>query len=265
MMGSMRRIPCAVCSSGGLSTKFDPETNTFNQYTTLRASRSSSQEDRVGKSTGSCTSTSTSASSISSSSSSSSSSNSKASSKKKSKPYSVPGYQRGSLDIIQAVFQAHSIRDRMSFDAFMKSKYLRYWSGRKTDAEEIWCGITQSPVTDLTITSDQLGPLLLRLDEVSYQIEKEMQEERIAWEIEEMSHEFLENYFEVKSKGRKLSFSDFIAFENVQAEIWYNEKGLTENAVADIWETIAGCVSCSVDKATFLRIYSVVCGASYKF
>ena len=118
---------------------------------------------------------------------------------KKSKPYSVPGYQRGNLDILTAVFQAHSVHDRMSFDALLKSKYLRYWSGRTVEAEGIWCDVTGAAATDVPVTSDQLGALLLRLDEVSYQIEKEMEEERIAWEIEEMSHDFLENYFEVKA------------------------------------------------------------------
>lgn len=133
------------------------------------------------------------------------------------------------------------------------------------EAETIWCEITESTVPDLPISDEQLERLLLRLDELSSQIEKEMEEERISWEIEEMHHDFLENFFEVKSKGRKLSFADFIKFENVQAEMWYNEKGLTEKSVAEIWETIAGCVSSSVDKATFMRIYNVVCRSSYEF
>ena len=85
----------------------------------------------------------------------------------------------------------------------------------------------------------------------------------MAWQIQEMTHDALESYFEVKAQGRKLSYSDFMNFENVQAEIWYNEKGLTENVVADIWEKIAGCVSRSVDKSTFLKIYAMVCGSTY--
>ena len=50
-----------------------------------------------------------------------------------------------------------------------------------------------------------------------------MEEERVTWEIEELNYNFLDNYFEKKAKGRKLSFTDFIAFENVQAEIWYHD------------------------------------------
>ena len=51
----------------------------------------------------------------------------------------------------------------------------------------------------------------------------EMEEERVSWEIEELNYDFLDNYFEKKAQGRKLSFTDFMAFENVQAEIWYHD------------------------------------------
>ena len=50
-----------------------------------------------------------------------------------------------------------------------------------------------------------------------------MEEERVTWEIEELNYNFLDNYFEKTAKGRKLSFTDFMAFENVQAEIWYHD------------------------------------------
>ena len=125
-----------------------------------------------------------------------------------------------------------------------------------------------------------------------------MEEERVTWEIEELNYNFLDNYFEKKAKGCKLSFTDFLAFENVQAEIWYHDGkgrymgscfccvpelttfssptmmfcsnhdgylGLTANLVAQIWETMAGCVSRSVDKATFLSIYNKVCSNDYKY
>ena len=37
----------------------------------------------------------------------------------------------------------------------------------------------------------------------------------------------LENYFDKHHRGHKLSFNDFLSFEHVQAEIWYNDKGVT--------------------------------------
>jgi hypothetical protein len=60
------------------------------------------------------------------------------------------------------------------------------------------------------------------------------------------------------------SFSDFITWEQVQEEIWYNEKGLSEKGIAEIWEKIAGCVSREVSKETFVLIYQSVCDITYE-
>ena len=86
---------------------------------------------------------------------------------------------------------------------------------------------------------------------------------RLAWELEEIKHNFLDKYFESAARERELHFTDFISWESIQAELWYNKRGLSENIIADIWEGIAGCVSRGVDKDTFMRIYKVVCGATY--
>ena len=60
-----------------------------------------------------------------------------------------------------------------------------------------------------------------------------------------------------------MSFSDFINWENVQEEIWYNEKGLNVKGVADIWEKLTGCTSKDATKEIFVKIYSAVCDVSY--
>jgi hypothetical protein len=86
---------------------------------------------------------------------------------------------------------------------------------------------------------------------------------RLAWELEEIKHNFLDKYFESAARERELHFTDFITWESIQAELWYNKRGLSENIIADIWEGIAGCVSRGVDKDTFMRIYKVVCGSTY--
>ena len=86
--------------------------------------------------------------------------------------------------------------------------------------------------------------------------------QRLAWELEEIKHNFLENYFETASRGRKLHFTDFISWESVQAEIWYNKRGLTEVVIAEIWESDAGCISRGVDKETFVRIFKTICGVT---
>ena len=82
---------------------------------------------------------------------------------------------------------------------------------------------------------------------------------RLAWELEEIKHDFLEKYFESTARGKELSFSDFIAWESVQVQIWYNKRGLSERIVAEIWEKIAGCVTRGVDKDKFVTIYKTVC------
>ena len=78
-----------------------------------------------------------------------------------------------------------------------------------------------------------------------------------------MNHDLLETFFERNAVKNKLSFSDFINWENVQEEIWYNEKGIDVKGVADIWEKLAGCTSKEVSKEIFVKIYSAVCDVSY--
>jgi hypothetical protein len=82
---------------------------------------------------------------------------------------------------------------------------------------------------------------------------------RLAWELEEIKHNFLDKYFESASREKELSFFDFIAWESIQAQLWYNRKGLSERRIAEIWEKVAGCVTRGVDKDTFVKIYKTVC------
>jgi hypothetical protein len=96
------------------------------------------------------------------------------------------------------------------------------------------------------------------------QNELEMEKERLEWELDDLNHELLESFFERNSVKNKLSFSDFITWDQVQEEIWYNEKGLSEKGIAEIWEKIAGCVSREVNKETFVEIYQSVCEISYE-
>ena len=96
------------------------------------------------------------------------------------------------------------------------------------------------------------------------QNEMEMELERQAWDLDDLNHELLESFFEQNAVKNKLSFSDFMSWETIRDEIWYNEKGLSEKGVAEIWENIAGCVSREVDKATFVQIYQSVCSITYE-
>ena len=117
----------------------------------------------------------------------------------KKKSYDIPGYIRGDIVLLQSVFEAHSLREKLSFESFVKSRYLRFWPGRKAEAETIWMEITKSSstihspnsnnneeMTEMATSSihmDQLPELLKRLDEISYQMEKEMEDERVEWEV----------------------------------------------------------------------------------
>ena len=92
--------------------------------------------------------------------------------KKPKKSYDIPGYLRGDIELLKATFEVNSLRSRMSFDAFMKSRYLRFWPGRKAEAETIWMEITGSSTTDNPITWEHLPQLLTRLDDVSIQTER---------------------------------------------------------------------------------------------
>ena len=76
------------------------------------------------------------------------------------------------MELMKAVFEVNSLRSRISYDAFLKSRYLRFWPGRKAEAETIWMEITGSSSTDTPITSEHLSQLLTRLDDVSIQTER---------------------------------------------------------------------------------------------
>jgi hypothetical protein len=138
----------------------------------------------------------------------------------------MPGYHRGDLDLLTAVFEMNSSSNKMTLDGFFDSRYLRYWPGSKPAVEEIWREVTGGAASAPSfLHAEQLPDLLARLDDVALRCELEMEQERVTWEIEELNYNFLENFFEKKARGRKLSFSDFLSFENIQAEMWYNEKG----------------------------------------
>ena len=47
------------------------------------------------------------------------------------KSYNVPGYVRGRLDLISSVFKMNSFNGEMTYNAFLESKYLRFWPGIK--------------------------------------------------------------------------------------------------------------------------------------
>ena len=46
------------------------------------------------------------------------------------KTYNVPGYVKGKYDQIKAVFRTHSIDGKMTYQAFLDSRYLRFWPGK---------------------------------------------------------------------------------------------------------------------------------------
>ena len=195
-------------------------------------------------------------------------SSTKRSTTKVKKLYNVPGYMKGDLTLIRTVFDVKSVSGILSFEDFLDSKYLRFWPGRNIDVRRIWCEISEKCSVSCPITDNELPSLLHRLDEVAYQTEEAMKMERINWEIEDMKYDHLDNFFEKNAKlvgrSKKLSFNQFISFESVQAEMWYNEKGLTVNVIAEIWEKLAGCVSRHVEKETFIDIYNKVCKSTYQ-
>lgn len=46
------------------------------------------------------------------------------------KLYSAPGYIKGKFDLIRTVFRSHSANGQMTYNAFLDSKYLRFWPGK---------------------------------------------------------------------------------------------------------------------------------------
>ena len=53
---------------------------------------------------------------------------------KKTSKYSMPGYSKGDLDNLKVVFNLYATAEgkapSMSFESFLKSKYLRFWPGK---------------------------------------------------------------------------------------------------------------------------------------
>lgn len=60
---------------------------------------------------------------------------------KKTSKYSMPGYSKGDLDNLKVVFNLYAVVEEkapsMSFDSFVKSKYLRFWPGKDVHMQNI--------------------------------------------------------------------------------------------------------------------------------
>jgi hypothetical protein len=118
----------------------------------------------------------------------------------------LPGYERNDFALLLAVFNVNASpalngdgSTELSYDALVKSKYLRFWPGRKSEIEAIWMELTGGVDAEARpLTLAQLPALLSRLDEVAQQTEQEMEEERIQWAIDEIHHSHLDTYFDRK-------------------------------------------------------------------
>lgn len=62
---------------------------------------------------------------------------------KKTSKYSMPGYSKGDIDNLKVVFNLYAITDgkapSMSFESFVKSKYLRFWPGKSVFMLDMVC------------------------------------------------------------------------------------------------------------------------------
>jgi hypothetical protein len=202
---------------------------------------------------------------------------------KKSSKYGMPGYMSKDLDVLKVVFQLYSNGNEhnvpcLSLESLFNSKYLRYWPGTDEDAENIWrvvvgsglnkeLGSNTGPDSGFEsepITFKQLPYLLSQLDKFSDVSEKEMEMERKKWELDDLNHNRIEDFFDRTSRFNLLSFNDFIVWEGVKEELWYNEKGLKESDIADIWVRLVGCTSKECNRQVFTKIFNIVCGAAYE-
>lgn len=167
----------------------------------------------------------------------------------------------GDINKLEYIYDILS--DQFSLTRFVESKYLRFWSGKSSDIQRIWSEVAFS--LDALIKEEQLPLLLSKLDTVSLRIREEMEKESLAWMEEDLEYDMLLSFFQKHASGSEslLAFKDFIAWDKITGEMWYNAKSLSKESIGGKWCDLCGNLEKSIDFDQFCFLYRDICSTAY--
>ena len=180
--------------------------------------------------------------------------------------YAPVGYCRGDIETCKQMFDSNAVSGQLSYEQLVESKYLRFWPGKMSQAESVWNEIIGS--CESCCTFQEMIEIHQVLDQISFNVESEMENERIMWDIEDLNYENMINYFHdaiQDTNNNLLSFQKFLDWEFIKAELWFHDsKGLTKKKLEEMWCNYVGSVNKGIDFDSFGDLYNEVCDYRYE-
>ena len=178
--------------------------------------------------------------------------------KRPKKPSLIDGYSYGDVSSIKALFSQYSSSGRLSFKTLESSKYLRFWPGKLTQAKNIWESICGKDNEYCSL--DQIIKFHELLDGFASEIYSEMENERIQWQEEKLISDMLEKFFYSYSVNNRLTFQQFIQWDVIKSEIWYND--LLPEYIQELWSKVSSRDNNTVGFKEFRKLYETICSDS---
>ena len=169
------------------------------------------------------------------------------------------GYIPGDISLLQHVYKL--LGGKLCLQKLLDSKYLRFWSGTTSDLQSLWIKGVGAP--SRSVSYQQLPNLLELLDEVSERVRKEMEQENLKWVEADLEHDLLCKFFSSNSEEGLLCFQEFMKWSKVKEEMWYNEKVLSVENIAERWTLLAGSTEGKIEFEQFCTIYDDICRVDY--
>ena len=132
------------------------------------------------------------------------------------------GYTYGDNKSLRQIWEicSNDKTKKLNWEYLETSRYLRFWPGKKDDAESIWMNVCGEDGCSL----ESLLNFHKALDTEAALIYENMDEERVQWDEENLVSDLLEKYFsKACNKIGRLEFKQFMAWDVVASEIWYGD------------------------------------------
>ena len=138
----------------------------------------------------------------------------------KRNPYLSGGYTFGDNRSLREIYEicANDKTKKLDWEYLDTSRYLRFWPGKKDEAESMWTKVCGEDGCSL----ETLMQFHAVLDSQAALIYRDMENERVQWEDENLVSDLLEKYFaKACNKNCRLEFSQFMAWDVIVSEMWY--------------------------------------------
>lgn len=179
--------------------------------------------------------------------------------REKNKSFLPPGYETGDLARLQHIHGL--LAGQCSKERLVECRYLRFWSGKSSDLDRIWAEVAGEQ--DGWVSYEQLPALLTQLDRVSASVRQQMERESQEWLERDLELDCLHAFFDSACSEGALAFAQFIRWDRIKSEMWYNEKSLSPESIARRWALTAGSLENTLDFNQFSALYKEICKSDY--